>query len=99
MLKPKNLQLEEADQMIEASIFDEKARQIYESHREEWEKLYNGKIIAIDIDTNDLVSVGEHIGDVDLEARRKRPGHKIFVRRVGKNPAVVRLRNRNRNYA
>jgi hypothetical protein len=87
------------NQMTEASIFDEKAKKIYESHREEWEKLYDEKIIAIDIDTNDLVSVGEHIVDVDLEARRKRPGHRIFVRRVGKNPAVVRLRNRNRNYA
>ena len=76
--------------MIEASIFDEKAKQIYEAHMEEWEKLYNGKIIAIDIDANDLVSVGEHIGDVDLEARRKRPGHRIFMRRVGKNPATVR---------
>ncbi len=91
----KNLQLKEMDQMTEPDIFDEKAKQIYESHRAEWEKLYNGKVIAIDIDDNDLASVGEHISDVDLEARRKRPGHRIFMRRVGKNPSIARLRNRN----
>jgi hypothetical protein len=81
--------------MLEPQIFDEKARSIYEANKDEWEKLYNGKIIAIDIDANDLVSVGENIGDVDLEARRERPGHQIFMRRVGKNSATSRLRNRN----
>jgi hypothetical protein len=81
--------------MLEPNIFDEKAKHIYEVHKEEWEKLYNGKIIAIDIDANDLVSVGEDIGDVDIEARKERPGHHIFMRRVGTNPAIVRLRNRN----
>lgn len=78
--------------MTEASTIDEKARHIYETHRKEWEKLYSGKIIAIDIEENNLVSVGEHISDVDLEARKKRPGHRLFMRRVGKNPATVRLR-------
>ena len=80
------------DQMTDASIIDEKARHIYEAHREDWEKLYIGKIIAIDIEENDLASVGERIGDVDLDARKKRPGHRLFMRRVGKNPATVRLR-------
>jgi hypothetical protein len=79
--------------MMEANIIDEKARQIYEAHREDWEKLYKGKIIAIDVEDNNIASVGEHIRDVDLEARKKRPGHRLFMRRVGKNPAVVRLRN------
>ena len=78
--------------MTDASIIDEKARYIYETHKEEWEKLYNGKIIAIDVEENNLVFVGEHIGIVDLEARKKRPGHRLFMRRVGKNPATVRLR-------
>ena len=74
--------------MLEPDTFDEKAKRIYEAHKNEWERLYNGKIIAIDIDASDFVSVGENIGDVDLEARRERPGHRIFMRRVGKNPAV-----------
>ncbi len=81
--------------MTEPSIIDEKAKQIYESYREEWEKLYYGKIIAIDIDDNNLVAVGEYASKVGLEARTKRPSHRIFMRRVGKNPSVVRLRNRN----
>ena len=85
--------------MIEDRIFDEKAKNIYEAHREEWERMYDGKIVAIDIDDDNIASVGERISDVDLEARNKRPGHRIFMRRVGKNPAVVRLRNRNRDYA
>lgn len=78
--------------MTDASIIDEKAKYIYETHREEWEKLYHGKIIAIDVEENNLESVGEHISDVDIEARKKRPGHRLFMRRVGKNPATVRLR-------
>ena len=81
--------------MLDPDIFDEKAKSIYETHKDEWEKLYNGKIIAIDIDADDLVSVGENIGDVDLEARRERPGHQIFMRRVGNNSATSKLRNRN----
>ncbi|NJD51466.1 MAG: hypothetical protein FIB07_01205 [Candidatus Methanoperedens sp.] len=76
--------------MNEALLIDEKAKQIYETHREEWEKRYVGKIIAIDIEENNIASVGERISDV--EARRKRPGHRLFMRRVGKNPTVVRLR-------
>jgi tRNA threonylcarbamoyladenosine modification (KEOPS) complex Pcc1 subunit len=44
--------------VLELNKFDEKAELIYESHKEEWEKLYNGKIIAIGIDANDLESVG-----------------------------------------
>jgi len=78
--------------MTDASMIDEKAKQIYETHREEWEKLYSGKIIAIDVEENNLASVGENIGIVDLEARKKRPGHRLFMRRVGRNPATVRLR-------
>jgi len=78
--------------MTDASIIDEKAKHIYEAHREEWETLFIGKIIAIDIEENDLASVGERIADVDFDARKKRPGHRLFMRRVGKNPATVRLR-------
>ena len=80
--------------MLEPNKFDDMAKSIYESHKKEWEKIFIGKIIAIDIDANDFVSVGENINDVDLEARRERPGHRIFIRRVGDNPAVARLRNR-----
>jgi hypothetical protein len=75
--------------MLEPNVFDEKAKCIYESHKEEWETLYSGKVIAIDIDANDLVPVGESIEEVDLKARNERPGHQIFVRKVGKNPATL----------
>ncbi len=77
--------------MTDASIIDEKARHIYEAHKEDWEKLYSGKIIAIDIEENNLAAVGERIGDVDIDARKKRPGHRLFMRRAGKNPATVRV--------
>ena len=77
------------------NIIDEKAKHIYESHMDEWEKLYMGKIIAIDIDENDLATVGDNVSTVGQVARTKRPGHRIFMRRVGKNPSVVRLRNLN----
>lgn len=81
--------------MPDCNTIDIKAKHIYEAHKEEWEKLYNGKIIAIDIDADDFVSVGDHLREVSLQARKERPGHRFFVRRVGKNSAVARLRNRN----
>ena len=43
--------------MTDASIIDEKARYIYETHKEEWEKLYSGKIIAIDVEENNLAQL------------------------------------------
>lgn len=72
----------------------QKQKKIYQAHKEKWEKLYYGKIIAIDIDANDCASVGDHLKDVSLRARQERPGHRFFVRRVGKNPSVARLMNR-----
>jgi hypothetical protein len=81
--------------MLDANKFNEKANSIYEAHKEEWGKLYDKKIIAIDIDANDFASVGDSLRDVGLEARKKRPGHHFFVRRVGKNPVALRIRNRN----
>ena len=79
--------------MADTNNFDEKAKQIYESHMEEWEKLYLGKIIAIDIDDKNLVAVGENLSKVGLEAKTRLPGHRIFLRKVGKNPCVARLWN------
>lgn len=81
--------------MLEAREFGEKAKRIYEAHKEEWEKLYDGKVIAIDIDVGDFVSVGDQAQDVGLKARKERPGHRIYMRRVGKNPAALRFRNKN----
>ncbi|AKB58678.1 hypothetical protein [Methanosarcina barkeri] len=81
--------------MSDPDKFDVEAKNIYEAHKEEWEKRYSGKIIAIDVDANDLVSVGDHLKDVSLRARKERPDHRLFVRRVGNNPSVARLRNRN----
>ena len=46
------LLVEEMSYMSEINIIDEKAKHIYESHKDKWEKLYFGKIIAIDIDEN-----------------------------------------------
>jgi hypothetical protein len=60
---------------------------------EEWEKLYQGKIIAIDIDENNLAAVGDNLSKVGLEARTRLPGHRIFLRKVGKNSSVARLWN------
>jgi hypothetical protein len=80
--------------MLEADEAGEKAKHIYEAHKEEWERLYDGKIIAIDIDANDFASVGDQFREVGLEARKERLGHHIFIRRVGKNTVVLRFRNK-----
>ena len=81
--------------MNKINILDEKANHIYESHKDEWEKMYFGKIIAIDIDENDLATVGDDVSTVGRVVRRERPGHQIFMRRVGKNSSIARLRNIN----
>lgn len=80
--------------MLGADEDGEKEKYIYEAHKEEWERLYYGKIIAIDIDVNDFASVGDQFREVGLKARKERPGHHIFIRRVGKNPVVLRFRNK-----
>jgi len=89
------LLVEEVSYMSEINIIDEKAKHIYESHKDKWEKLYFGKIIAIDIDENDLATVGDDAATVGQTVKRERPGHRIFMRRVGKNPSIARLWNRN----
>lgn len=89
------LLVEEMSYMSEINIIDEKAKHIYESHKDKWEKLYFGKIIAIDIDENDLATVGDDATTVGQTVKRERPGHRIFMRRVGKNPSIARLWNRN----
>ena len=81
--------------MTEPDIFDNKANHIYESYRKEWERLYSGMIIAIDIDNADMVSVRKNINKVGLKARIKRPGHRIFMCQVGKNLSIVWLHHRN----
>ena len=83
------------NQISEPDIFDKKANHIYESYREECERLYSGMIIAIDIDNKNLVSVGKNVDEVGLKARTKQPGHRIFMCRVDKNPSMVRLHHRN----
>jgi hypothetical protein len=48
-------------------------------------------IIAIDIDDNDLVSVGDHLRNVSLNAGKSGHHPPFFVRKVDKKDVFYRL--------
>lgn len=77
--------------MHNASL-DKKARKIYNSHKTELETKHYGKIAVIDVDEGDIVTIGKDLEKVYPEARKQRSGHHLFLRRIGKEPAVARMR-------
>ncbi|RJS75593.1 hypothetical protein CW714_00190 [Methanophagales archaeon] len=48
-----------------------RGEEVYQRKKEEWERLYLEKIIAIEVEKEDLAGVGEY------------PGSKFFFRKVG----------------
>jgi len=70
--------------------FARKADAIYETVREEMEKNYMGKIVAVDPESGDYF-----IGDTGVEAgskgREKYPGRIFFLVKVG-SPTYLRFR-------
>lgn len=76
--------------MFKKTEFESKANKIYESNKHDWESKYYGKVIAIDLDTEKFIAVADSLLEVDKLIDSLYPDHKVFVRRVGDNPAVAR---------
>lgn len=67
-----------------------KADSIYEKFREELEKEHFGKIVAIDIDSETVVGIGNTVLEAYNEGRKKSSRTKFSYKRVG-YPYVYRL--------
>lgn len=62
--------------------FAGKAERIYESHREELEEQYLGKIIAIEVDSGDYF-ISQSMDAVSKKAERKHPHKYLHYMRIG----------------
>lgn len=62
--------------------------QIYEENKEEWEKVYSGRIITIETKLEQLAGVGETVDDAYRDAVKKHPGKQFYFRRVGEEKAA-----------
>jgi len=61
---------------------------IYEENREEWEKAFYGKIIAIETESEQMAGVGESVDDAYQKALKKYPGRRFYFRKVGKEKSA-----------
>lgn len=56
---------------------------IYEKFREELEKEHFGKIVAIDVDSETIVGIGDTVLEAYHKAREKSPKTKFSYKRIG----------------
>ena len=65
--------------------------EVYEENREEWERRYLGKIVAIEVESRRLAGIGDTLEEAYEEAVKRFPGKKFYFRRVGPCPAPTYL--------
>jgi len=68
------------------------AEKFYDEHKDELEKKYREKIIAIDIKGKKVVAAGKDLEHIMMEARKRKIGHEIAYMSVGKDRAAVKMR-------
>jgi hypothetical protein len=68
-----------------------KGEEVYQRRKEEWEQLYLNKIIAIEVEKEELAGAGESIDEASEEALKKYPGKLFYFRRAGPCAATTRL--------
>jgi hypothetical protein len=61
----------------------EKGEEIYQRRKEEWERLYLNKIIAIEVEKGELAGAGDELNEVYKKAIRNYPKSHFYFRRVG----------------
>jgi hypothetical protein len=64
-----------------------KGEEIYEKHKEKLEKTYLGKIVAIEIESQDVAGIGASLDEAYEEAIKKYPKKEFYFRKVGPCPA------------
>ena len=65
------------------SLLVVKGEEIYEKNKRKLEKTHLGKIVAIEIESEDVAGIGENLDEAYEKASRKRPGKKFYFRKVG----------------
>jgi hypothetical protein len=65
--------------------------EIYQKKRNEWETLYPGKIVAIDVQDGEIAGIGIDLDEVYEKAVKKRPKSVFYFRKVGTCPAPTYL--------
>jgi len=68
-----------------------RGERVYEANREKWERLYPGKIIAIEIEGKILAGVGETLDEACEKALEEYPDKRFYFRKVGPCPATSHL--------
>jgi predicted nuclease with TOPRIM domain len=79
------------EKISEISYKPSKTDSIYEKHKEELEKDYLGKIVAIDLDSETIVGIGNTILEAYKDARKKTDKAKFSFKKVG-SPYLCMLR-------
>ncbi len=77
---------------MEATTIDRQAEEIYNTHKSDLESKYYGKIVVLDINQEDIAAIGDTPQEASSKAQRLRPRHRFFMRRIGKSPAIMRMR-------
>ncbi|MFQ6075417.1 MAG: hypothetical protein ACE5Z5_04695 [Candidatus Bathyarchaeia archaeon] len=69
--------------VVMESRLAEIGEEVYEENRIEWERAYLGRVIAIEVESKRLASVGESLDEAYENALRKYPGKQFYFRKVG----------------
>lgn len=60
-----------------------KGEEVYKEEKDRLEKVYMGKIIAIEIESRTVAGIGESLDEAYEEALKKYPNKKFYFRKVG----------------
>ncbi len=70
------------------SGLDGLGERIYEKKRADWEKVFHGKVIAIEMGSEQLAGIGDTVDDAYRDAAGKYPDGRFYFRRVGEEKAA-----------
>lgn len=73
------------------SVLVLKGEEVYEHNKEELEKTYLGKIVAIEIESGTIAGIGRTLDEAYEKAVKKHPSEKFYFRKVGPYPAPTYL--------
>lgn len=65
------------------SVLVIKGEEVYEKNREKLEKMYLGKIVAIEIESEVVAGIGASLDEAYEEALKKYPQKQFYFRKVG----------------
>lgn len=69
------------------SLLVVKGEEVYEKNKQKLERTHLGKIVAIEIESQDVAGIGASIDEAYDEALKKYPKKQFYFRKVGPCPA------------